>query len=511
MRNSQRLAAVLMILAATACSEGGEELISIDAKGVVVGIAYLDRDGNAVPTPNIDTPIRNLQVGITTNGGVIPVATTMTDSLGVFSFNNLPVGTYRVVATSNPPGDSIAVVSIDSSRVTVSANDTAGVFVTLGYSTSRLSAIKAMPRGRRIAVTATALNGWAAFGDSTVHIADSTGAIRVAGIRPANINAGDRIRVIATVGDRDGHVALVDPTIVSVQIGELPTPLSATTAAARIAGGVLDAAQVQILKANVLDASSLAGGDVMLTVDDGSGPLEVLVDANANIGTTLPVAPGAELDVTGVLVPEPASTRWRLKPRRTGDIIVRYPPVSIATARARQPGTFVVIQGIALNNLSTFGDLTLHVKDASGTIRVIASRSAFISAGDSVSVLGAVQLVQGQPTLTGATPSVIVRRVVPEPDLVSTLIASTADNGRLDAALVRVTGTVSAVDTLAAEIRITVNDGSGAVAIFIDPDAAINISTPAVNARVTITGVLVPIGVRTWGIKPRTASDITVN
>jgi hypothetical protein len=282
-----------------------------------------------------------------------------------------------------------------------------------------------------------------------------------------------------------------------------------TTAQARLAGGKLNAALVRVHDATVVDASSLTGGDVLLTVNDGSGDLQVLVDANANIGTTLPVSPGAELDVIGVLVP--VAGEWRLKPRRTGDVVVRYPPVSIAEARVRQPGQFVVIQGVALNNLSAFGDRTLHVKDASGTIRAFSNTSAFISTGDSVTVLGAVALVQGQPVLNGATPSVIIRVAAPTPDIVNTGTAASTDNGRLDAALVRVTGALTAADTLGNEVRWTLDDTSGPLTVILDPDAAITFATPSLNASVEVTGVLVPIAVRTWALKPRNNADIRVN
>ena len=506
-----RLAILILLAILNACTESGDEILTIDASGTVVGLAYLDRDGNNLPTPIVDAPVANLQLAITTVGRATPIAIVTTDSVGFFRFTELPVGTYRVIAANVPPGDTISVLRIDSARVTVTASDTAAVVVTLGYATAPLGTIVSLPAGRRIAVTGTALNAWPTFGDSTIHFADSTGAVRAFGVPPLNIAVGDTVRMIATVGQRHGGVALVDPAIVFVQRGNEPTPAELSTAQARQAGGRLDAALVRVHDALVVDASSLTGGDILLTVNDGSGDLEVLVDVNANIGTALPVATGAQVDVVGVLAPDSASGDWQLKPRRTGDVVVRYLPITIAQARTRQPGQFVVIEGVALNNLSAFGDRSLHVKDATGTMRVFSGSNAFISTGDSVTVLGAVNLVQGQPALTAATPSVIVRVAAPNPGMVTTTVAGSANSGQLDAALVRVTGSLIAADTLGNEIFWTIDDNSGPVLVILDPDATSMVPTPALNASMEITGVLVPVAPQTWALKPRNNADIRNN
>lgn len=504
------LAALLSLAALLGCEEPGDAVLAITSKGSVVGFAFLDRNGDGASTPNVDVRFPRLRVSLQSGAGT--VATTTTDSLGFFRVADLPVGTYRLTVDESTIGDTVTVVAVDSARLTVLPNDSTSARITLGYSTSKARLIATLPKGRRIAYTGIALNTWSAFGDSTVHLADSTGAIRVVGFRPADIDAGDRVRVVGTVGERDSHVALVDPTVISIGPGEILPPALLSTAQAAAPSDSVKAAHVRIRSAVVLDGASLPGGDVLLTVDDASGPLEVLLDVNAGINTALPITRGAELDVSGVLVPlEGSPIRWRLKPRRTSDVTVTYPVVPISTARAKQPGQYTLVHGIVLNDIGTFGNNTLHLRDASGAIRVLA-RPGFVSAGDSVSVLGRVSILDGQPALVDGVASVFARRTVPPPVEVTPLRAANADNGALDATLVRV-GNVTVRDTatLSGGYRLMIGDEAGTVEVLLDRNAFGVFTPPAMGTAVTITGLLVPAnsGGR-WLIKPRNSSDITV-
>src|SRR5690606_23254551 len=58
-------------------------------------------------------------------------------------------------------------------------------------------------------------------------------------------------------------------------------------------------------------------------------------------------------------------------------------PATLAEARAMQAGDRVIVSGIALNASSAFGDSTLHLADATGSIRATRIRDA-VAAGDSV-------------------------------------------------------------------------------------------------------------------------------
>ena len=69
-----------------------------------------------------------------------------------------------------------------------------------------------------------------------------------------------------------------------------------------------------------ISSTATVAGDFVLTVDDGSGVLEVVLDVD--IGFFLvPLVPSVVIDVTGVLVPT-GSGAWQLKPRNGGDVVI---------------------------------------------------------------------------------------------------------------------------------------------------------------------------------------------
>jgi hypothetical protein len=56
-------------------------------------------------------------------------------------------------------------------------------------------------------------------------------------------------------------------------------------------------------------------------VDDGSGPVLVVLDQDAGL-TRTPYVPGVVIDATGVLVPD-GSGAWVLKPRNNSDLVAK--------------------------------------------------------------------------------------------------------------------------------------------------------------------------------------------
>ncbi len=76
---------------------------------------------------------------------------------------------------------------------------------------------------------------------------------------------------------------------------------------------------VRIQNADIASTATVTDG-VLLTVDDGSGAVGVLVDASVLVDLT-PFVPGAVVDVVGVLVPD--SGVWVLKPRAAGDLALQ--------------------------------------------------------------------------------------------------------------------------------------------------------------------------------------------
>ena len=182
------------------------------------------------------------------------------------------------------------------------------------------------PPGQVVALQGIALNGWATFGTATVHLADPTGAFRVLQVPPTFLFAGDSVRIVGTIGFLNGQrvlLALPGATPTLQGKGVLPPPLQVTTAVAATANQeLLDAALVSVQRAVVSANAALPGGGRLLTVDDGSGPLQIQIDLATGINGSAYVV-GTSLDVTGLLVPAAEGANWVLKPRTRDDIVVR--------------------------------------------------------------------------------------------------------------------------------------------------------------------------------------------
>src|SRR5690606_19067569 len=133
----------------------------------------------------------------------------------------------------------------------------------------------------------------------------------------------------------NGQVTLGDATVCKIP-GAPPvvrTPDTLTTARAVTADdGRLANDLVHIDSASIVNIQPLAGGDVVLNVDDGSGLLRVVLSAPGGFGSLTNVVPGALLDATGLLVRRETG-EWDLKPRSVADVNVRFQRVTIAQAR----------------------------------------------------------------------------------------------------------------------------------------------------------------------------------
>jgi hypothetical protein len=130
--------------------------------------------------------------------------------------------------------------------------------------------------------------------------------------------------------------------------------------------------------------------------------------------------------------------------------------------------------------------------------------------GDRVRVLGVVTFRDGQPVLSNATIAVLGPGTLPLAERITTLLASRADNGRLDAAQVKVTEATVA-DTATAtngDFVMHVTDGSGLLEVLLDRDAGFQLSPFKPGAVLDVTGVLVPLPQGgNFRLKPRFPSN----
>lgn len=321
------IASVLLAASVSCDNAGADRSLGVDATGLVTGSIFFDANGSGTSDAQ-DAPFEGARVRLLTPASRDTVLRATTGIDGRFSFGQVPVGSYAIVLDSLSGGDSISVVTIEET-VTVHPADSIEVTGSFGFRSHPASAIRTLPLGTRVFVTAVALHARGTFSDTLLHVADTSGAIRASRIRPSSAPAvaGDSVRLRARVGERLGERTLDDVTVFVVTPTFVPTVSPLTTLEASGAlGGVLDAALVQVIDALVTDTATV-GGHVTMTVDDGSGELTVVLDRAADGAFRAPLPAGLyqagnRFDLVGVLVPT-GTGGFVLRPRSALDLTLR--------------------------------------------------------------------------------------------------------------------------------------------------------------------------------------------
>jgi hypothetical protein len=304
---------------------GPDQLVSVTDRGVVRGFAFFDANGNGTVDFS-DPPQPGVRVFVLPRGSRDTVARGVSGLDGSYRLPGVPVGDYVAIVDSTSVGDSVRVVRLDSGTFSLPPQDSVTVIVGVSFPAVSIAELRGLPAGTKVFVSGKAITAPTSFGDSTVHLTDATGAIRATRVPAGILLIGDSVRMTGVRGARDGQ-----PTLDNVTVFPLPLPQGSlvpeqvTTAAADTAdGGRLDAALVRISDALITDTATVDApglpedGDYIVTVDDTSGPLTVVFDADATL-LIADYVPGARVFVTGVLVPTGAGS-WRLKPRINPDV-----------------------------------------------------------------------------------------------------------------------------------------------------------------------------------------------
>ena len=329
MSTTRRLAVTAALLAAAACSNAGEtKLLSVSATGVVKGLVYFDLDGNSAPTTGDDS-VKGMRVSLLTKSSGDTVATAVSLTSGQFRMANVPVGTYRVVVDTTLLADTAVIAKIDSTEVTVVPGDSNQFFVGAGYPHVSVRAARTtVTLGHKVFLEGIVLNAPGNFRDTTMHIQDTSAAIRTTRVLATQAQPSDSVRVRGKVSTRSGQRTLDNITTFVLRASFLPPVATVTSAkAVTAAGGTRDAQQLQVLLATITDTLS-TGGDFLLTVNDGTGALEVLLDGTADPQFRPPLLPGLfvpgnKFDIIGLAVPSSTAGIWRLKPRNAAELIKR--------------------------------------------------------------------------------------------------------------------------------------------------------------------------------------------
>jgi hypothetical protein len=327
-RSIHRLAraVALVLLVGTAACESplSERTIDLEAVGNAQVTLFLDNNLNGQFDPTVDVVLTDRAV-VVRRLGALDSTVTETDDTGIARVSELGVGRYVATIGGSVRGDSL-VSALDTVAFQVVPLDTARVQLGVKYPEVDVEAFRALPVGRKAWLHVVVFNPPGTFGDSTMHVADTTAAIRAINIRVnLPVSPGDTIDLLGTRRTRAGQPA-TDPLIAIPRGGGLnPPPIELTTAEAATADdGAHDAAFVAVRNVEVQDTATTFTAR-LLTVDDGSGPL--VVSLHPGIDPSGLFAPGIMLDIRGLLVPDASESSWVLRPRQRADL-VPLPPTT---------------------------------------------------------------------------------------------------------------------------------------------------------------------------------------
>lgn len=313
--------AILATFAAFACEAGLEDrVLRVSATGEVGGIVFFDRNGSGVLDEG-DTPFPGVEVALLLERHDVAVARVESDGNGWFWFTRVPVGEYRFDFRHPAIGDTILVTALNPHRVRLQPDDSIPVTTSVTYPFATIRELREeLPNGRKVFVEGVALNAWGVFSDSSLHIAAGGRLLRATLVRPTDVVEDDSVRLLGTRRVVNGQPVLDDVRVFRIAraAGGWLVPGISTGSAATAENGELDAALVRVTDAAVADSAEVTGRYRRIRVDDGSGPVEVLME-NQRFEGFRP-GPGDRFDITGLLVPDAGGSTWVLRPRRPEDI-----------------------------------------------------------------------------------------------------------------------------------------------------------------------------------------------
>jgi hypothetical protein len=318
----RRCLPALIIPAVAGCGNAGADLgFGVPNGTTVTAIVFYDRDGS-VTLNAADTLYAGVKLLLLVAGTRDTVATGTSDAGGVVNFPVQPVGQYSIEVDTTSLGDSLVTTSLQPDRVTVTATGSPPFLgAAVGFALKTVAQARALPVGSPVMLTAVMLAGSHTFSDGFAFVHDTSGAIRLIDgtipFGPPISLPGDSVKVAGRVGLRDGEPVIDSARVYPFIFGPAPVPDTVTTAvAATAAGGASDADLLHINGAVILD-TTYAGASLHVQVDDGSGVLDLFIDANVPY-TPAQFAPGRTVDATGVAVAT-GTGAWQLRPRSSFD------------------------------------------------------------------------------------------------------------------------------------------------------------------------------------------------
>ena len=322
-----------------ACTDASDVvLLEIEGAGVLFGQAFLDTDASGGLSGG-DTPIAGVDVVLLTATTAQVADRATTDSLGVFTLLDVPVGSYLISLDSAALSDSLAV--LDDVPVTVAVGDTARIDVGVSYPILTLEEALGSTVGNRVFTSGIVLNPRLNF-DPTgqVHLKGESLYLRTLNMARVGISVGDSVRVLGRVVTDNGRAALDDVTAFRlVPQAELVSPVDVSVSdGATASGGALDAALARVQNVEITDTSTAVDGHFRFWAVDGSDSIEVVLRDFLGFNTSV-VRPDTVLNIsqaTGLLTPfdDAGVVRWRLLPRSPADVTLEFRVADVSVTAA---------------------------------------------------------------------------------------------------------------------------------------------------------------------------------
>lgn len=394
--------------------------------------------------------------------------------------------------------------------------------------------------GTSLTVEGTALTG-SEFHDGGGYLADADAGIAVI-VEGGSFAAGSRLLVRGVIEDRFAQRTL-RARVEDVQLLGEGTAVEPIDAASGSIGEQLEGRLVRI-SAIVRSGPTTLATSVSFELDDGAGPVRVVVGSSTGIDTAA-WASGASIDLIGVVGQRDSSgtgtSGYRVLPRSAADILRIVPAStpapagspspaaqptpaatpapsvvsSIATARQASSGTPLTLRGMVTMPAGVVDAATAVIQDDTAAIVVrVEAEHATLRVGDLVEVRGVRSTRSGMETLRAtAEPLVLGTGTPPAP----IPIAAADVSEELEARLVLVAGHLAASARRASSGTVTfdVVDEDGTVRVVLPASLAADDSALVAGAIVEVVGVIgqettgsAPLaGYRIW---PRAAEEVRV-
>jgi hypothetical protein len=479
---------------------------------------------NSLSTP-IPIPAPSASATPLPTGTTVPTATALpTDSPSV-----MPTPSQTASATVTPPTPAPTATATPTPTLTPLPSQAEPMTITQ---------VRALADGTTVLVEGIALTD-SAFADGGGYLADDAAGIAVL-LTDGSFARGVFLRVSGVLDDRFSQRTIRADAAGIAVLGDGTDP----TAQPRATGQIGENEEGELVEVNGMltsGATQLTSG-VAFDVDDGTGPIRLLVGSATGIDTVA-LTRGSQIHVRGVVGQRDSSgtgaAGYRLQPRDAADMLSVAAPtptptpsatasttpsatpsanpdvISIAAARSQPFNARVSVRGVVTLPSGLVEEGTAAIQDSSGAIVLrLGDEAGRLQLGELVEVAGTRSTKAGMETIrVVATPRHLGTQSGPDPRRRDT----GALGEREEATLVVVRGTVTTTPrrTSADNVYFDVDDGSGPIRIFAAPGAEVETESLLSGTVVEVTGVLgqettgrLPDrGYRFW---PRRSGDLEV-